>query len=400
MDVFDLESYYADPSSNGTWYQQNTTGDIPRPRIDYCTVTAAAPDNSSHHIYLYGGVDPINNEFYDDVVILSIPSFTWTSVWKVGETPRYGHNCHRAGKRQIITVGGKGRYRCDWEKKGLAFLDLTTLAWGSVFNGEQPDYTVPQNVWDATNGNGDGKATIGEPKQGWTEEGLGQVFRKSRYTIPSTWDLSSEPKPDVPDDEKQKKKKKTSVGVIAGSVIGGLIGVSLIARILFIIHCQRVQTRKSMENHSDEDSHSRDSDSDGNSNGDEGEKTHELPGANLVELAGPEAAELNAPRVFAEADPATATRAAELPGTNTVPGGVHGVPIVRTPGDDLPELPEYTPGLKRSASSGSGRRRRRSSTSSTSSSSSSSSSSSTSSRRSSVVKSASIPKEQPEQPEK
>jgi hypothetical protein len=107
--VFDLESYFGDTtSSNGTWYQQVTTGDIPSPRIDFCTVYVSAPDNSSHHIYLYSGIDPIKNQNYDDVAILSIPSFTWTTVWPDGGSSRVGPNCHRAGKRQMVYVNSEG----------------------------------------------------------------------------------------------------------------------------------------------------------------------------------------------------------------------------------------------------------------------------------------------------
>ncbi|KAF1969530.1 hypothetical protein BU23DRAFT_539447 [Bimuria novae-zelandiae CBS 107.79] len=363
VDVFDLESYYADPSSNGTWYQQATSGDIPPPRIDYCTVTTAAPDNSSHHIYIYGGVDPIKNEFYDDVVILSLPSFTWTVGWPMGESPRLGHNCHRAGKRQMVTVGGNvSNLPCDWELKGVAFLDLTTFEWGSKFISNQLDYQVPQKVWGVTNGTGEGKATVGEPKQGWTEKGLGEVFRKSRYTVPSTWNLPPDP---TTQSNPTGEKKKSNVGAIAGGVVGGVAGLALIAGLLFFLHRRRVKARSPTELHSDSATGSRDGDEKKNKL--DAKDQYELQGINEnnpAELPGPEAVELNAPREFVEADHDTAAWASELPGTNTAPGGVHGVPIVRTPGDDLPESPEYTPGLKRPASTGSGRRRRRSSTSS------------------------------------
>jgi N-acetylneuraminic acid mutarotase len=106
VDVFDIDSYLQSTSSNGTWYQQNTTGDIPQSRIDFCTVAVSAPDNSSHHIYMYGGIDPITSTMYDDVYVLSLPSFTWTAVYTDGGSPRWGHNCHLANGRQMVTVGG------------------------------------------------------------------------------------------------------------------------------------------------------------------------------------------------------------------------------------------------------------------------------------------------------
>jgi hypothetical protein len=106
VDVFDIDSYFRVPSGNGSWYAQATTGDIPDPRIDFCTVVMSAPDNWSHHIYLYGGRNPMKNIGYDDVLILSLPSFTWTNVWPPGEAPRWGHNWHVAGKHQMLTVSG------------------------------------------------------------------------------------------------------------------------------------------------------------------------------------------------------------------------------------------------------------------------------------------------------
>ena len=303
--------------------------------------------------------------FYDDVVILSLPSFTWSIFWPMGESTRLGHNCHRAGKRQMVTVGGNvTNLPCDWERKGVAFLDLVTGDWGSVFLSNQSDYQIPKHVFSATNGTSAGKATVGEPKQGWTEKGLGQVFRKSRYTIPSTWSLPADPTIESPGEP---APKKTNVGAIAGGVVGGVAGLALFAVLLFHLHRRRMRARKPRETENDELPHSRDGDEKKSGYAQEEDK-YELQGVNEnnpAELAGPEAVELNAPREFVEADHDTAAWASELPGTNTAPGGVQGVPIVRTPGDDLPESPEYTPGLKRPASAGSSRRgSRRSNTSS------------------------------------
>ncbi|KAL1600393.1 hypothetical protein SLS60_006778 [Paraconiothyrium brasiliense] len=358
VDVFDLDSYFKDPSSsNGTWYQQTTIGDIPPPRIDFCTVSTSAPDNSSHHLYLYGGIDPINDKFYDDVVVLSLPSFTWTNIWPVGESPRLGHGCHRAGKRQMVTVGGNvTNIDCDWERKGVAFLDLSTAKWGSVFLANQSDYEVPQNLFGVTGGKADGKATAGEPKQGWTERGLGEVFRKSRYTIPSTWVLSN----NTSGSGGSSTTNKTDVGAIAGGVVGGVAGLAIVAGILFVLHRRRAKRASPSELHSDDVPRS---------SNDETKDKYRLQGVNgdqPAELPGPDAVELNAPREFVEADHDTATWASELPGTNTVAGGMHGVPILRIPGDDLPETPEYTPGLRRPASAAGRRGRRRRSSSSAS----------------------------------
>lgn len=331
MDVFDVDSYLKNPSSNGTWYQQTTSGAIPAPRIDFCTVSISTPDNSSQHIYLYGGIDPIGNKSYDDVVVLSMPSFTWTTVWPQGESPRWAHNCHIAGKRQMITVGGNiTNINCDWERKGVAVLELSTIDWGSVYRtNTTSEYQVPKNVLAATGGTIDGNATIGQPRTGWTDSGLQKVFWKSRWTVPSTWT----PRPST---------KKTNVGAIAGGVIGGVAGLAIIAAGLLFLYRRRVKARAPAELHSDEVRNEREL-------ADE-KKKYELQGVNEndpAELPGAEAVEMDAPREFVEADRDTVTNAAELPGTNVSPGGLHGVPIVRTPGDDLPQSPPYHPGLRR-----------------------------------------------------
>jgi hypothetical protein len=70
---------------------------------------------------MYAGRDPTNVNravYYDDIYVLSLPSFTWIKVFS-GKIPRFGHTCHLVGGRQMLTVGGhnKNPNSCDWEKK-------------------------------------------------------------------------------------------------------------------------------------------------------------------------------------------------------------------------------------------------------------------------------------------
>ncbi|KKY17613.1 putative cell wall anchored [Diplodia seriata] len=95
---------------NVTWVNQTTTGDIPSPRMDFCTCPGqkSPNDNSSYNFYIHGGIDPTNGTIYDDVYVLSFPSFTWTRV-SAGSTtsPGYfGHTCNSAGKYQMLATGG------------------------------------------------------------------------------------------------------------------------------------------------------------------------------------------------------------------------------------------------------------------------------------------------------
>lgn len=101
MDFLDVASINND-ASNGTWYTQATTGSIPAARTDFCVITASAPDNSSHSIYLYGGRD--KDQVYDQIYVLTIPSFTWTKFIE-GSLPLYGHTCHLVAKSLDVDGG-------------------------------------------------------------------------------------------------------------------------------------------------------------------------------------------------------------------------------------------------------------------------------------------------------
>ena len=50
IDIFDVSSYYDASTPNGTWYKQNTTGDTPPGRIDFCLAVVSALDGSSHNM--------------------------------------------------------------------------------------------------------------------------------------------------------------------------------------------------------------------------------------------------------------------------------------------------------------------------------------------------------------
>lgn len=157
ISIFDVGTTDLSDSSSSdknVWYQQRATGDIPSARTDFCLVAAAAQDNSSTTIYLYGGRS--NGSIFDDVYVLSVPSFTWVKVF-TGKDARWSVTCHFMPPRQMVTVGGGGKSNnissdCDWEQKSLAVLDLSTMGWGSVFDASAPLYEVPDSVVAAIGG--------------------------------------------------------------------------------------------------------------------------------------------------------------------------------------------------------------------------------------------------------
>ena len=94
VNVLDVCSMY---TGDGGWYSQPTSGNIPPPRTDPCPVVTAAPDGPSYNMYeyqvhairmltrfnsyFYAGHDPTTSAYYDDIYMLSLPSFTWKKMF-------------------------------------------------------------------------------------------------------------------------------------------------------------------------------------------------------------------------------------------------------------------------------------------------------------------------------
>lgn len=89
IDVYDI--------AQSSWYTQSTSGPTPDIRVNPCAVAASAPDGSSTNIYMFGGqnLQPYGNQTeYNDMWILTLPSFTWIQVDQSGQSVPYG----RSGK--------------------------------------------------------------------------------------------------------------------------------------------------------------------------------------------------------------------------------------------------------------------------------------------------------------
>ncbi|CAL5871657.1 uncharacterized protein PFLUO_LOCUS5910 [Penicillium psychrofluorescens] len=228
VDIFDIASM------DGAWYNQPVSGDIPGPRTDFCVVTVSAPDNSSHNIYLYGGQGA--NNLYDDVYVLSLPSFRWIKMYQ-GESPRYGHTCHLVGNKQMLTVGGDASEDlmsgCDWEEYGVAILDMSSMVWGHIYHALDGEYQVPTKIYNVIGGDGQGNAHQMKPTGGFSNDQIAQFFNETASTGSgkSTTPSSS-------------TSSKISGGAIAGAVVGSVIAAGLIAAlILYLIRRQRKQQK-------------------------------------------------------------------------------------------------------------------------------------------------------------
>lgn len=199
IDVYDIAS--------STWYKQSTSGKYPSLRVNPCAVAASAPDGSSTNVYLYGGQNllPYGQQIqYDDMWILTIPSFTWIEVDTKNQSvppARVGHTCN-IWDGQIVVIGGYTgpNLSCD---SGFYVFSASSLTWQNQFSalsggntlnqqlaqendplalGGSYGYQVPKPVQDVIGGQGGGGATITAPAQSATQGPLA-TGKPITYTV-------------------------------------------------------------------------------------------------------------------------------------------------------------------------------------------------------------------------
>jgi hypothetical protein len=199
--------------AKSTWYTQSTSGPTPKIRVNPCAVVAAAADGSSYNVYMFGGQNliPFGEQIqYNDMWILSLPSFTWIQVDQSGQSVPYG----RAGATcniwdaQMVMVGGYVGDQLSCDSPGIYVFDLSTLKWMNQFtalnagsnnpfnqqsaqlaNATSPgglegsyNYQVPDAVISVIGGSKTGGATITAPIASATEGPLA-TGKPITYTV-------------------------------------------------------------------------------------------------------------------------------------------------------------------------------------------------------------------------
>lgn len=199
--------------AKSTWYTQSTSGPTPKIRVNPCAVVAAAADGSSYNVYMFGGQNliPFGEQIqYNDMWILSLPSFTWIQVDQTGQSVPYG----RAGATcniwdaQMVMVGGYVGDQLSCDSPGIYVFDLSTLKWMNQYtalnagsnnpfnqqsaqlaNATSPgglegsyNYQVPDAVISVIGGTKTGGATITAPIASATEGPLA-TGKPITYTV-------------------------------------------------------------------------------------------------------------------------------------------------------------------------------------------------------------------------
>ncbi|KAN0087323.1 hypothetical protein V8E54_001011 [Elaphomyces granulatus] len=223
------------------WYMQQTSGDIPPQLTMFCSVVAAASDNSSYNIYIYGGYNGIDvsRATSDDVYVLSIPSFTWVKVYSGTSThSRSGHKCVKVYPDQMFVLGGihRGNPSSCLEGGIIQVFNLNTLKFQDTYSPTTwSEYNVPGLVTAHIGGNEHSGATKRAPAN-WTTS-LATVFQykyqgkiTTYYPYSPVSNTTSTPFPSiVPSPSNPGGGSKTPTW------LGAVIGVTLGANSVFLI---------------------------------------------------------------------------------------------------------------------------------------------------------------------
>ncbi|KIW89070.1 uncharacterized protein Z519_10555 [Cladophialophora bantiana CBS 173.52] len=271
IDVYDIDS--------STWYKQATSGPTPDIRVNPCAVALSAADGSSVQVYMYGGQNLLpygEQKQYDDIWILTVPSFTWIQVdtSKQANPPgRAGHMCN-VWNAQMIVVGGYVGQDLSCDSPGIYVFNTSSLQWQSGYVALQTDdnlnrqksqqddpsalqgsfgYSVPEEVQSVIGGNAVGSATVSAPAQSATQGPLATGTPRI-YTVTQSGG-SVATKTAAPtgtsgangdgigsSSENKGSSSGTNIGAIVAGVIAGVLAV-VAAYLAFCVWLYRKQLK-------------------------------------------------------------------------------------------------------------------------------------------------------------
>lgn len=166
-----LTVYVYDIASH-TWWAQRASGDAPSHTGGFCAVVTESPDGSAFHITTYGGWSLLYQRSFEDVNILTIPSFTWIDATDLSNKTNKEQQlnstigrdnltgaCQAYRGAQMIVLGGEiraGAYRltnglCSDTFEPVRILDLSTYEWQNELN-VNASYEVPSVIYNKIGG--------------------------------------------------------------------------------------------------------------------------------------------------------------------------------------------------------------------------------------------------------
>lgn len=154
ISVYDIQSK--------TWYGVTATGDLPEDRTQFCAVVSASVDQSTFQVTIFGGWNAYIGKRYENVFVLTVPSFRWIKINDKNDFEdnsanigRSGHRCIIYKDSQMIVLGGvvsdTAQTSCNTAYPPLRVLDTSSYIWKNVFD-PAVEYSVPDIVTNVIGG--------------------------------------------------------------------------------------------------------------------------------------------------------------------------------------------------------------------------------------------------------
>ncbi|KAK4662256.1 uncharacterized protein QC763_701240 [Podospora pseudopauciseta] len=235
-----LDTIFLYDLANSKWYAQKATGRIPESRRRFCGGATWAQDQSSYNIYIYGGSGfPPSTAGFDDIYVLTIPSFQWirgpypkdSNV--TGPFPKNMMSCNVVNNAQMVIIGGSNSnatgYECDVDTVGgqhnmnLGEENPENAIWAR-YQPKLTTYAVPTFIMSAVGGRNTGGARVLTPSGGFNAPDLSVLMTRKAVisTRTPTRDVSPATSSPAPTGEGE-PAPPLSPGAIAGIAIGGAV---------------------------------------------------------------------------------------------------------------------------------------------------------------------------------
>lgn len=232
------------------WYIQTATGNIPPNRRKFCAGATWADDQSSYNIYLYGGFGfGDNSTGFDDVYILSLPTFEWIKWYPDAPGASAPHGmltCNVIDNSQMIVMGGNFTNTTACDAPTVGAQHNLNLGQANILNDKWyqylpnlTEYSVPSAILSVTGGSANGGASNLSPIGGWSDSALSVYFgQKARFDtrtptryIPLATQAPSSGGP------------KPNIGAIVGGAVGGVVVLIVIAVLIWWCLRKRKNTK-------------------------------------------------------------------------------------------------------------------------------------------------------------
>ncbi|KAK2684843.1 hypothetical protein QWA68_016553 [Fusarium oxysporum] len=241
-----MEQIFVYDIMSDNWFVQEANGTIPEYRRRFCAGAVWAKDRSSYNIYLNAGLG-FGGYGFDDVYILSLPSFTWIKTYPLGrkgtgDFPSHSLSCNVVNNgSQMLTIGGSfpKDNQCDYAKWWGGNDDKVWVKYQPTVVG----YKVPEFVTSVIGGTKDGEATKKTPDTGFADHDIGNLLSMTATFVPRTRANDGRTDPATAAvSGSAGSKSGLSQGTIVGIAVGG--GVILIAVLVGLWLLIRKQKRK------------------------------------------------------------------------------------------------------------------------------------------------------------